>query len=257
MNFETVEKLPVSMGANVTAVPEFITTEKSETTVNKDGTLENTISTDEALKAADHTKISPLSIDSKTGTTGQPIAGASATLGSMLEAKLAIELIDSVLPGMLVAAFHAMDIKMKKAELQLTEKEKQTIAPIFQKCLDTIYLNFNSPWTLLAVTVGVIYGGKVTEKGIVAYIDKKNAKTDKIEPVNVITTAPGNGSPASDISNQPANVIMNNINSDPGKWSITDERIKAVMRIRKVTQKKAIEIMENWKKQRKIFPYEL
>lgn len=129
MNFETLEKLPTSMGTNVTSIPNFLKEDsaKSETIVTPEGTLKNTVPLDEAIKTADHTKISPLVFDNNG--VQQPIqtANNNAALGSMLESKLAIELIDAVLPGILVAALYSIQIKLTKKDLQLTEKEKTTI----------------------------------------------------------------------------------------------------------------------------------
>lgn len=238
INFETLEKLPGSMGNNITEVPPFLKDEPKPPTNG----IENTVTMEDAIKTTDHTKISPLQ-PLGSPISGQTTTNASATLGSMLEAKMAIEMIDAVLPGLLVAAFHAFEIKMKKSELQLTEKEKTTVAPIFQKCLDTIYLNFNSPWTLLAVTVGIIYGGKVAEKGLVAYIDKQHDK--KIEPVITVSKTEQIKTPEAELYNQADSVILSNIpkqEKPPAhkKWIVNDRRIKTFMKLRKVNREKAV-----------------
>jgi len=73
-----------------------------------------------------------------------------------------------------VMIFHAIGMKLKKTDMQLTQKEKDTLAPVLQKCLDQLMINFNNPWNALAITVGIIYGSKAMEKGVVSYIDKKN-----------------------------------------------------------------------------------
>lgn len=257
MNFETIEKLPNSMGDNITTIPEYL---KSETVVNPNGKLENTISPDEAFKTADHTKIEPILLNTNNQQQQQQAnVNASARLGDMLESKLAIELVDAVLPGILVAAMYALKIEMTKKELQLTEKEKTTITPIFQKCLDTIYLNFSSPWTLLAVTIGVIYGSKVTEKGIVAYIDKKNE-----EKKNPIVTEPTNYiKPENEIFNQPAQTILNNISTAPINpivenfvaWEITEDKIAAAIKRRKQSRQMVIDWMKGLLQKKKKYPY--
>lgn len=236
------------MGTNITDLPpRAIDEDKSETRVGSNGILENTVSMDEALKSADHAKIQPLTTSVNNIPGGVPTgANNAAALGSMLEAKLAIELIDSVLPGILVAALHALEIRLVKKDLQLTEKEKNIIAPIFQKCLDTIYLNFSSPWTMLAVTVGVIYGGKVTEKGLVAYIDRQKEE----KPVNAIkTTSPDvSHDPGKtyedELYNQSANTIITAIPTQDApapvkKWTVTPEKVKLFQKLRRTSKESA------------------
>lgn len=181
MNFKKFESAPDSVLKDVTPKveipaekpPVVAAPEKSSTTI------------DDILKGNSNTVVSPVSLD--TGTQQQqPIAGQAVqqpqnnnvSIGQMLEAKLAIELMDALLPGLFVAIFHAIEIKLRKTELQLTQKEKDTITPIMQKCLDTIMLNFSSPWTTLAVTCAIIYGSKLTEKGVVSWIDNMNEKKE-------------------------------------------------------------------------------
>lgn len=141
---------------------------------------------EQILAGTKHTKVSSLlpgdgaTSPATAGGPGQPPGvGSSVALGAMIEGKLAIELMDALLPGLFVAALYAVNIKLRKTELQLTEKEKGTIAPIMQQCLNTIMLNFSSPWQTLGVTLAVIYGSKVSEKGVVAWIDKMNEKKEK------------------------------------------------------------------------------
>jgi len=182
MNFNKFENVPNSILKDVTEKPAAAnpTTNTSIPAAADKGSA----TVDDILKANINTKVSPLSLDTGQQQTAQqtisglPQTGNMVSVGQMLEAKLAIELMDALLPGLFVAIFHAVDVKLRKSELQLTEKEKNTITPIFQACLNTIMLNFNSPWTTLAVTCGVIYGSKITEKGLVGWIDKLNEKKE-------------------------------------------------------------------------------
>lgn len=137
-----------------------------------------TVTAEQAFSGIKHTEISSISgsaIPGQSGTTplNGATGGSSVSLGGMVQGEWAVTIIDSLLPAAIVAGFYAMDVKIRKSEMQLTEKEKSTIAPIMQKCLDSILLNFNNPWTALAITMGAIYGGKLMEKGLIAWIDKK------------------------------------------------------------------------------------
>jgi hypothetical protein len=96
----------------------------------------------------------------------------------MMESKLAIELMDSLIPALLVVLFRYGKMIVKKAELQLTAKEKETLAPVVQACMDQLMLNFNSPWVALAFTGGMIYGSKIVE---IYGTDRAERKTGPID----------------------------------------------------------------------------
>lgn len=108
--------------------------------------------------------------------SGGPAMGNQVGLGALFEGKMALEIIDSLLPALLVLAFYKGGMVVKKTDMQLTAKEKDTLAPVLQKCLDSVLLNFDSPWTVLAVTAGAIYGAKLIEHGGKAYTEKASAK---------------------------------------------------------------------------------
>lgn len=166
MDFEKFERIPESMLTDVTPVAE---TPKQDDNVMSDG---------EAFKAADHTKIPPLG--SASAEPNQPTGGPGGTkvnVGGMFEGKYAVDMLDALLPALLVVLFKKMNIGVRKTELQLTESEKKTLAPVVQNCLNTIDLDFNNPWIALAVTAGIIYGSKVIEKAGVGWLDKQSTKT--------------------------------------------------------------------------------
>lgn len=131
---------------------------------------------EQALKGGDGAKIAGISLSdvSKTANNGgvSPM-GTQASLGGFVEGKLALDVIDAVLPAIVVILFAYAKITVKKSDFQLTAKEKDTLTPLVQKCMDSLMINFNSPWTALAVTAIGIYGAKIGEHGFKAVIEKK------------------------------------------------------------------------------------
>lgn len=128
------------------------------------------ISVEEALKGGNGAKIDPMSFGTMPGPSG---TANSVSVGSLLEGKIAVDIIDALVPGLVVVLFHAFKVTLRKADFQLTAKEKDVLGPIVQKCMDSISLNFDSPWTVLAITLLAFYGAKIAEKGLVAVLDKK------------------------------------------------------------------------------------
>lgn len=161
MNFEKLKNIPESMLTEVTEMPEHL--------------KEKPTPIEEALKGAEHTKIQTESTQPTTTPIVETPKGGTS-VGSLVGGEMALNLLDAVLPGLIVAGFHAMNVQLAKSDMQLTAKEKEVIAPVLQKCLDTININFNNPWVMLGVTTGIVYGGKITEKGLVSWIDKMNEK---------------------------------------------------------------------------------
>jgi hypothetical protein len=211
---------------------------------SESGPLGNTVPVEEAFKGADHTKIPAFTA---SGMSGQPGSGSgqpltpqnNVSLGGIVEGKWAVEIVDALLPAGIVAVCYMMDIKLRKTELQLSQKEKDVLAPIWQKCLDSILLNFGSPWTALAVTMGAIYGGKLMEKGVVAWVDKKQEKKEAEALRAKLETVEG-GRPESDVSNQSADDIMNGKVAVPGRVPYSEDDIKRRMKEGKCTRDKAI-----------------
>lgn len=201
------------------------------------GTLAGTVTEEEALNASKHTKISTLiGIPGTSGSTSVPGGTQSVSVGGMVDPKLAVNLMDAVLPSLLVLLLFKLGVKLRKSELQLTEKEKDTIAPILNKCLDTLMIHFDNPWTALIVTLITIYGSKVGEKFGVAMLEKKVKEQEDGEA----------GKPS-----DPSKV------ADPGKpeWLPSEALVKNRMDTKKYSRKRAIEILKSMHKAGKIDDY--
>jgi hypothetical protein len=203
--------------------------------------------TPETLSAGlKHTEISSVT---GSGVPGQPgtIPGAvpnpqaSVSLGGMVQGEWAVNIVDALLPAAMVAGFYAMGLKLRKSELQLTEKEKGTIAPIMQKCLDSVLLNFNNPWNALAITMIAIYGGKLMEKGLVGWLDKKQEAKQAEVLKEKIEAAERQTNPAAfDHANQSAHDIQTGKVIVEGAEPFTEEDIRRRMKEGKEGREKAI-----------------
>lgn len=184
----------------------------------------------DVFKAVEGTKISTLSpMGGNDPLLGQPM-GNSVPIGGLIDGGLAVELMDALLPSILVAVMAAIGAQMKKTDLQLTAREKTTLTPLMQKCMDQLMVNFQSPFAALGVSMLIIYGAKVTEHGVIQMIDKKaeKANREREQKLTTVTTPKTEGPKQQEIL-KPANVVAMTINKPlPAVNSVyepTDEEI--------------------------------
>lgn len=205
------------------------------------------VTAEAALKGIEHTKITSLfdSANPQTGATGAPVTPLGGTLnfGQLLDGKMAIELWDAMLPGIMVALLYKAGLEVRKTELQLTQKEKDFLSPIVQKCLDTLSVNMTNPWAALAISVGIIYGSKIGEKGFVAWIDKRNVETAKKAAMEAAKEA---GRPIGE--GQAQAEVLDKLQAESG---ITEEEIKVTMRSKKWNRERAILFLDRQRKKGK------
>lgn len=189
------------------------------------GAIKGAVSESEAIKTVEGTRISTL-----TPMDGQPLTpmtapGSSVPLGGLIDATLAVELMDALLPAILVVVCAYIGMKMKKPDLQLTAKEKTTIAPLVQRCLDSLMINFQSPWAALGVSLVVIYGAKIGEHGFVQVLDKKaESQAKKKEEAKIVEMKKDAAPPVTMTQAAPANV-PNMPQPGLSEWEPTDEMI--------------------------------
>lgn len=226
---------------------------------------EGTVSQEEALKGGQHAQMSGFTVsDLSARPGGSGAGGSSVALGGLVQGKVIVELIDSLLPAIIVVLFKRLKLDAKKAQFQLSEREKNVLAPIWEACLNSINLDFSNPWTTLAVSMAFLYGGKALEVGGVQYVEKKagdtaaqlGAKTQApVVPINANPlTNSGAGAAQPPRQNTPPAATDNgkftniNPNQDSGNviaWS--ENEIKIVMAKAKKNRKKAIKWLElNW-----------
>jgi len=252
------ENIPPASGANAATAA---TGEQGQKTAAADTPTHGVIDEKAATQGLNYTSIPAFSQSGQPADpNAQPGTGASASsataLGGMVKGEWVVSMMDAILPALLVAGLHAIGVKLRKTELQLTEKERQTIAPVMQRCLDTLLLNFDSPWSQLAITIGVIYGGKVAEKGLVQMVEKreekKAAKAAEAEKTAVLKQ---------DIKDNPANYEVANtsaaelaagtVHMPSAAQPFTEEDIKSTQKRRKIGRDKAIEWLTNQAKKKR------
>ena len=225
----------------------------------------NLVSEADALKGAEHAKTNVFSVSDLSKGGGQPGtsggapigAGSSVSIGQLVQGKIAVDMMDAIIPAALVLAFYKFGIETKKSQYQLTQGEKNTLAPIMDACLSSINLNFNSPWTTLAVTLAFIYGGKAIEVGGIAAIEGKLARSRPASPVPTkgaggvkIKTEPEPApvvpmtQPVSNFAKAPEPFVSDTLG--PPIW--TDADVDAVVKKQKKSRSKALDWLNyNWR----------
>ncbi len=92
-------------------------------------------------------------------------------LGSVLKGKYAVNLMDMLLPSLMVLIIDYIGYSVNKKELQLTKEEKEAVIPAVQDVLDSISMDTQNPWTNLYIVLGIVYGSKFAD--IIPNIKKK------------------------------------------------------------------------------------
>lgn len=93
-----------------------------------------------------------------------PYAGQKLNVGTLFNSKIAVDLMDVIIPALLVVAVAKYTSqKVNKSKFQLTAGEKNTIAPVLQNYLNSINFSVESPLNALILTVTIIYGSKTIE----------------------------------------------------------------------------------------------
>jgi len=217
------------------------------------------LSEKESLAGVQHTKTDVLPGSSAPGgnTPPAPVTAPAqgAKLGGMLSADLCVNLLDSLLPGLMVAAAYYAHIKIAKKDLQLTEKEKQTLSPVVEACLNSININMENPWLLLSVTMGIMYGSKFIEKGAIAKVDAKDAKDAKdkeqqLNASNVVDMQNHNNGVKADFKapNEVKSQRIEDIQQpkvNPETVIFPEHEIKDIMKRRKYGRQAAIKYLRN------------
>lgn len=215
----------------------------------------------DALGGAAHTKMNVFSVSDLANKPGGPTVpgtpGASVALGGLVQGKIAVDLMDSLIPAVLVLLFAKLEVTVKKTDFQLTAGEKNTLAPIVEACLNSINLDFSSPWTTLLISLVVIYGGKALEKGGIQLLEKKAAETKPADPNKhekrkaetiVKEMFPGGPSaPGPAPVSTPDSTNYDDFGTTPGPSTWTEKDVTIVEKRRKKGRAEAMQWLElNW-----------
>lgn len=86
------------------------------------------------------------------------------TAGSLVPASLAVDLVDMVLPVLIVLLMDkAFNKKVHKSYFQATAEEKEVITPVLQNYLDSIKVKIDDPFNALIIVLVAVYGTKIIE----------------------------------------------------------------------------------------------
>jgi hypothetical protein len=223
---------------------------------------EGGVSLDDAVKGGEHTKMPIISGGGAAGNPGaSPVSGTSVSLSGLVQGKVVVDLMDALLPALLVLLFRKMKLDVKKTQMQLTVGEKNTLAPIVEACLQSINLDFSNPWVTLAFSISIIYGGKVVEIGGVQWLDKKAGETPVKQPQTPVvpmrtanpTTNPGAGSAQPPAPNPPKPATdtapFKDIVPPAASTQWTEDDLKRVQKYGSYGREKAIKwLQKNWER---------
>jgi hypothetical protein len=85
-------------------------------------------------------------------------------LQSIVSGELAVNLMNSFIPVILCyGARQFMDLDINKKAFSLNAAERNTLAPILDRCLAQMNVSFENPWNALIISMATIYGGKFFE----------------------------------------------------------------------------------------------
>lgn len=102
-------------------------------------------------------------------------------IGSLLNAEMSIDLLNVILPVLLVYIIKfATGKDASKKQFEATAQEKQIIAPALQNYLNSINFTVESPLNALLITLAVVYGSKTIE--VLTDTKKGTLKPDFIAP---------------------------------------------------------------------------
>lgn len=133
-------------------------------------TLDNADNTDNTLDTG-HT------VADNADTTDTKEKQKKNRLGKLMGGTFAVELVDMLIPSLVVLLVSYIGYSLDKKDLTLSKSEKETLSPAVQDCLDDIDIDFNNPWVNLGVMLAIVYGTKIIDK--LPVIKKKQAAQPK------------------------------------------------------------------------------
>jgi hypothetical protein len=129
-------------------------------------TLDGVASSNSAPQFKENTDFQPLQPGDLPPATGQGPQNPNTDLNiqSIVSGELAVNLMNSFIPVIAVyGAREFMQLDVNKKAFQLTAAEKNTLAPILDKCLAQLNVSFENPWNALIISMATIYGAKFFE----------------------------------------------------------------------------------------------
>ena len=150
----------------------------------------------------------PIISESPLGSGPVPMPdgpGARVNVKEIVSGELAIELLDKLLPVLLsMGSERFLNMSVPKKAFQLNASEKNTLAPLMDKCLSQLNINFENPFIALALSAGFIYGSKFIEvSNNPEYKREVKKAQEKVQRTAAAVHTPGLGSDGRPLTRKP------------------------------------------------------
>jgi len=126
----------------------------------------------------------PSNVDTSQPTTDTPTVEAGAakkSLSHLIKGRHAVNLLDLLLPALLVFAINLIGYRVSKEKLKLDKEEKETLTPFVEDFLQAIEIDLNNPYYNLLIGISIVYGAKIVDA--VPSIKKGRSRTEDAEIV--------------------------------------------------------------------------
>lgn len=199
------EKINTFAGLPNSALSKLSTDENDSTDFSKLRSIEKEFEeTNKHTKQGNNTDNTDNTVNNVTESSdsSEPIAKEKKNrLGKLMKGEFAVEMVDMLIPSLVVLLTNYIGYVLEKKDLQLSKSEKEALSPAVQDVLDDINIDFNNPWVNLGVMLSIVYGTKIMDK--LPSIKKKTlpiAKKGMAESVAEIIQESGEGGePATDL----------------------------------------------------------
>lgn len=166
------EQAPASLMTEITEITANELFEKATATQNASEIIEN----GPAPGPEPGPLNQPTPQNSGGGSFNEFRQAGNVNIGKVVNAKFAVTLLDNTIPLLFIVIMRvAFNKKTTKKQYQLSAKEREDIEPFIQDALNTLNINFNNPWTALAVVLTALYGSKGAEVAIDSIFEQENA----------------------------------------------------------------------------------
>ncbi len=116
------------------------------------------------------------------GTTTVETGTAKKSLSHLVKGKHAVNLLDLLLPALLVYTINLIGYRVSKDKLKLDKEEKETLTPFVEDWLQAIEIDMNNPHYNLLIGISIVYGSKIVD----ALPNIKKGRTGKTEDAVVV-----------------------------------------------------------------------
>jgi hypothetical protein len=132
---------------------------------------------EQAAKATDQPRVNPAPEQKQTqnpfSSQGPPqidgenmgdFGKTNVKASEIVSGELGVDILDKIFQVILVVGSRQLLGKeVPKKQFALNASEKNILAPILEKCMNQLNINFDNPFVALAVSAGFIYGSKMIE----------------------------------------------------------------------------------------------